>query len=407
MHGFATPVRWQKSFHVRRFGVTSGTVSDRRISIMLLSMRHKSMTLEQNLLNLSGLMAIAVVAAVNLADGLLWPDSAVFAAFAAAFLVAAYDEELGFNPVVGRLTLAAQLPLSMVALALNPDTLTLILSVVMVAGAPYHYSARSCWLLMIVANTAYWLILRERAGHQDFGVSFVTLLALQGFAISSSLARQREVSTRELLARKNSELLAARALMSRQSQAEERLRIAGDLHDTIGHRLTALRLQLEALSHEAPAALRPAVMQCQSLAADLLEDIRAIVRRMSEEQRGDLSATIIQLAALTPGVEVVIETPLPALPVPVSQQLVFCVQEGINNAIRHGAATQITIAWEDNALHISDNGKGLRGPAPAPGFGLDNIDKRLAPFGGHSALSAASDLGGCELTLQLAPEAVG
>ena len=54
--------------------------------------------------------------------------------------------------------------------------------------------------------------------------------------------------------------------------------IAGELHDTIGHGLTALQLQLEALSHDAPDSLRRSVLGCKALAADLLEDL-AIRRR--------------------------------------------------------------------------------------------------------------------------------
>ncbi len=160
-------------------------------------------------------------------------------------------------------------------------------------------------------------------------------------------------------------------------------------------------------NHEAPESLRPTISQCQSLAADLLENIRGIVRRMSQQQRDDLAATIVQLAAVTPGVEVLIRPPLPTLPGPLGQQLVFCVQEGLHNAIRHGGATQIIIAWGDSALHISDNGRGLRGRGVARGFGLENIDKRLAPFEGHGTLSASSELGGCELALRLAPETRG
>ncbi len=366
---------------------------------MLSAMARQSMTREQWLLAASGLLAIGLVALVSWRNHGPWPGAAIHLAFVLAFLAGAFDEETPLVPHQGVGAVLAMAVLCVLALALYPRTIVLILSVVMMASAPYHLSGRNSWLLMIVSNLAYWWVLDAHYGFQNYGIPWLTLLALQGFAVSSSLARQREVETRETLARQNNELLAARAVMAQQSQAEERLRIAGDLHDTIGHRLTALQLQLEALAHQAPEALKPQVADSQALAGDLLEDIRSIVRRMSEEKRGDLAGAIRQLEKLTPGVEISIASPLPELDAALAQQLVFCFQEGIHNAIRHGGATRIEIAFADDSFHIRDNGRGLRGPA-VNGFGLANIGQRLAPFGGRAELNDA-DSGGCELLLSL------
>jgi signal transduction histidine kinase len=368
---------------------------------MLPSMIARSPSLEQNLLHLSGVAAIAVVAVVNCSQGPQWVNLAVHVAFGVIFLLGAYDDSLGLPRVAGRSCVLAMFVLSIVALYLNPDTVTLILAVVLMASAPYHLGSRWCWLLMAAANLCYWLILQGWSQVAGFETAFITLLALQGFAITSSLSREREVETRELLARQNNELLAARAVLAVQNKVEERSRIAGDLHDTIGHRLTGLRLQLEALGHRVPDALKSDVTRCQALTADILEDIRSIVRRMSEDQRGGLAASIEQIAALTPGVDLVIDGTLPVFPAALSQQLVFCVQEAVNNAIRHGGATRISIRWDGNALRIEDNGRGLGGRHPVPGFGLAHIDQRLASFGGGGSLSPAGNGRGSILSLSV------
>ncbi len=363
-----------------------------------LVMPSRSHTLEQTLLDASGVMAISLVGLVIAINHGLGTSLALHVPFAAVFLLGAYKEQVPLVPHQGAIGVLTMFVLTIVAIWLHRDTIVLILSVVMMASAPYHLSDRQSWLLMAVANLVYWLLLMQAWAMEDYVIAWLTLVALQGFAITSSLARQREIVTRETLARQNNELLAARAVMAQQNQADERLRIAGDLHDTIGHRLTALQLQLEALAHQAPASLLAEVKKSQSLARDLLEDIRAIVRKMSEEKRDDLAGAIHQLEQLTPGVEICINSPLPELDSGLVQQLVFCLQEAINNAIRHGRATRIDISYRGDSFHIQDNGRGLRGPA-SKGFGLNNIDQRLAPFGGRAELRGAAD--GCELKLLL------
>lgn len=379
--------------------MTFGTVPAQHFWLMLSSMAGRSMTVEQYLLSASGLMAISLVALASAIYNGLWPGLAIHLAFAIAFVLGAFKEILPVFRHQGVAAILVMLALSVVALAIYRDTIVLILSVVLMASAPYHLSARQSWLLMLAANVVYFLTLNATGSLGNYAIAWLTLVALQGFAITSSLARQREVLVQETLARQNNELLAARAVMAQQSQAEERLRIAGDLHDTIGHRLTALQLQLEALAHQAPETLRPQVAESQALAGDLLEDIRAIVRKMSDEKRGDLASAIQQLEKLTPGVEISITSALPELDTALAQQLVFCFQEGIHNAIRHGKASRIEIGFGDSGFSIRDNGRGLRGRV-VNGFGLTNIGQRLAPFGGSARLSEASS-GGSELFISL------
>ncbi len=367
---------------------------------MISLMKPHAMTVEESLLNVSGLFAISLVALVTAMYQDLWPSMLVHATFALAFLLGAYKRQVPLIPHQGVVGVLVMFLLSVIALALFGNTIILILSVVMMASAPYHLSARHSWLLLVVANGIYFAVLNDVSLVSEYAVAWLTLLALQGFAITSSLARQREVETQEILARQNSELLAARAVMAQQSQAEERLRIAGDLHDTIGHQLTALQLQLEALAHQAPEALKPQVASSQALAGDLLEDIRSIVRQMSEEKRDDLAGAIQELDRLAPGVDIQVVSTLPELEPALAQQLVFCFQEGIHNAIRHGGATHIEISYQNARFQIRDNGRGFRGHMNE-GFGLANIGQRLAPFGGRAQLSNTQQ-GGCELALYLA-----
>ncbi|AQA18625.1 hypothetical protein BST95_10625 [Halioglobus japonicus] len=366
---------------------------------MLQYMAKSSPSLENHLLIASGVVATGLVAVVNCLNFQVWPDFLVYLLFGVIFAVKAYDEELGLSRRVTVSGTVAMFVLSVIALIMHTNTLTPVLAAVLMASAPYHLSARQSWLLFLVANATYFLVFELTWETNNYQISFVSMIALQAFAITSSLTKQREVAAQEMLSRQNSELLAARAVLAQQSQAEERLRIAGHLHDTVGHQLTALGLQLEALAHQAPDALRPRIEDSQALARELLEGIRSTVRQMTEERRDDLASAIRRLASVTPGVTIEVDRELPALPAELTQQLVFCLQEGIHNAIRHGGADHLDIHYAEGVLSIADNGRGLRGTI-VPGFGLENIRTRLAPFGGEMALTRRPD-GGCVLALTL------
>lgn len=358
------------------------------------------LTADQYLLNLSGLIAIGLSAWISIPYAPV-ACTVLFGLFTVAFLAQSFAEPLMVPPRAARVCVLLMLALSFALLAVVGDTIVLVLAVVIMASAPHHFSVRSSWILMAVASLIYALILeRVTASIVQHLYGFLTLLALQAFALTSSIAKVREIDTREALLRSNSELRAARAVMATQSKAEERLRIAGDLHDSIGHRLTALQLQLEVLNHEIPEANRPQLLSCKALAKDLLEEVRTIVRSMSRTQGNDLREAITELESLTPGVTLQANSELPDFGAALSHQLVFCIQEAVNNAIRHGGAQRIDVNWDAPCLLISDNGRGLGKRGAESGFGLGNINKRLAPFGGHARLSAQTD-GGCLLTLEL------
>lgn len=364
-------------------------------------MSTSTITTEQHVLNASGLLAIVLTAAVCFVNYEPWPSLALNLVFMGAFVVGAYGVRMGLPPASGRLSILFLLLTSVGALWVTQDTVVLILSIVLMASAPYHLSARYSWLLILIANGVYWWVLSLGVPYGEFLFSWISLLALQAFALSSSLARQREVSTKELLERKNGELVAARALIARQSQTEERLRIAGDLHDAVGHQLTALRLNLEAAAHEDRDGMQEQLKRCQALASAVLEDIRGIVRRMASEEGKELKSAIRELDAMTPEVSIRMDGNFPSLNPVLSQQLVFCFQEAISNAIRHGRATEIVISYGGSSFIVEDNGRGIGSRPLVKGFGLKNIKARLEPYGGVVKLSPGDSGGTClRMTLE-------
>jgi signal transduction histidine kinase len=354
---------------------------------------------EQWLLLASGLAAIAVV------TWILWRDTGDLLLlctnllFALVFLIAGMARLIALPPAYGQLAMPVLLALNIAAVVLFPYQVTLILSVVLAASLPYHLSPRQSWILIVIANLLFAGFIARRGFGGDDIAGPLTLIALQGFAISSSLARRRDEESRLTLAAQNRELQAARAVLARQSLAEERLRIAGELHDTIGHSLTALQLHLEALTHEAPDHLRKSVLTCKSLAAELLDDVRRIVREMPDTGAIDLVAALRDLEQLTPGVSLDVSPSLPEVGSAQAQQLVYCFREAIHNAVRHGGADRIEVDFGDGCFRVTDNGRGLKSRVPRRGFGLDNMQQRLAPFAGKVELQQAPTGTGCRLLL--------
>ncbi|MEM9056814.1 MAG: histidine kinase [Pseudomonadota bacterium] len=344
------------------------------------------------LLIASGLFAISLAAVFTGMQFGYWPSLLFHAAFALCFFALAVGGRLGMSLRAEQGTIAAQFALLLSGWLVAPADISLILSVVMMAQAPYALSRRASWLLMLLINAAFFVVFRLLWSEAEVVFTWVSMFALQSFALTSSLARVQEAEIKHQLFLQNIELTEARSALAERSQLEERLRIAGDLHDSIGHQLTALRLQLEGLAQLVPGELRDRVAASQTLSGELLDNIRAIVKRMSTDDGVELAALIEQMDRGTPGVAIRLTGELPVFEPALSVQLASCIKEGVTNAIRHGGATRIDIGFGDRRIVMDDNGAGVAQDSER-GFGLNNLVSRLAPFGGRVELSNRSPRG--------------
>jgi len=354
---------------------------------------------ENHLLIASGVLAIAMTAGFAGGAYGLWPGSLFYLAFIALFLMVSYAERLGLSQATQRSGLALLVVLSLLIWFVTPLDIVLILTVVIMALAPGVIPRQQTWLLFAGINGAFAAVFFGYWQAENVLGTWLSMLALQAFAVSSSLARVEEGELKQQLFRQNVELQEARSALASKSQLEERLRIAADLHDSVGHQLTALRLQLEALAQTAPEELKPQIANSQQLSRDTLETLRSIVKRMSSDREPPLSVLIEQIDQSTPGVEIALRSELPRMNEELARQLVYCIKEGVSNAIRHGGAKQIDISFTDTELVLEDDGVGLSDGID-PGFGLQNLITRLKPFAGKVELNSRSPRG-CRLLITL------
>lgn len=217
-----------------------------------------------------------------------------------------------------------------------------------------------------------------------------TYLGFQVLALFSCFLTAREVTARAELARTNRELIATRELLANSSRLAERERISRELHDTLGHHLTALSLNLEAASHLASSTALAQVERAQEVTKSLLSDVREVVSALRQDEpvrlRESLSALVATVSEprihLTVPEDLIVSDPV------IAHTLLRCVQESVTNAIRHARAKNlwIELVRVDGAIEVRarDDGRGV--PQITFGHGLAGMRERLELVGGRLAV---------------------
>jgi signal transduction histidine kinase len=254
------------------------------------------------------------------------------------------------------------------------------------------------WLVPLKVGVL-WLVLQHAAlvpifsKMEGFTPGFAVLQAMtyvgySSFALVIGLVARQQAEAREEQRRLNSELRATRALLAESSRMSERVRISRELHDLLGHHLTALSLNLEVAGHLTEGRAQEHVRQSHTLAKLLLTDVREAVSEMRDEGTIDLSAAIRTLVDGVPALDIRLDLPDPLrIDDPDrAHVLLRCTQEIITNAVRHAGASTLwlSIASDSGEARIQarDDGRGVEGDA-VPGNGLRGIRERLAAYGGR------------------------
>lgn len=223
-----------------------------------------------------------------------------------------------------------------------------------------------------------------------------TAYSLVGFVISTVASQQAD--ERDVQRRLNSELRATRALLAESTRIAERMRIARELHDLIGHHLTALSLNLEVASHLSNEAASEHVRKAQSTARLLLADVREAVSELRQDDAIDLTQALQSLIDGVPSLQVHLTTP-PRFGVEDprrAQVLLRCVQEIITNTAKHAGARNLwlTFAYDDEnllSLNAWDDGRGST--SILPGNGLSGMRERLSEYGGDVSMESEAGQG--------------
>ena len=177
------------------------------------------------------------------------------------------------------------------------------------------------------------------------------------------------------------------------ARVEERNRIARDIHDSVGHQLTALMMQLavaeQAAGEEKVASI---VKQSKQLARESLDGMRKAVKALQGEEEQGISSVIHLIRKLEAEsqmkVQLTTKTGVLSKPLTNEQNIVLYrfVQEGLTNAMRHGSSRDISITLEIIGEHsfqvkVENKMEALR--TVEEGFGLQNMRKRMEGLNGR------------------------
>ncbi|GMU09998.1 sensor histidine kinase [Corallococcus caeni] len=324
-------------------------------------------------------------------DTLLW--AVALLAFGGAFWRQAHEQGRGEVPLLFVQTVAA-----LVCLATGESGLD---------GALLAITAGQVPEILFQRRALAWVGAQVGGMFVVFAVQYPPVQALvqsliytgfQGFTFGTALVMVREAEARRELARVHVELQATQVLLANREREGERLRIARELHDSVGHHLTALSLNLEAAAHTAkdPASTEH-LRRAREAARSLLSEVRGTVTALRDAPM-PLLPSLRALAEGVPGLAVHLEVP-EALALESSEaahSLFRCVQEVLTNTLRHAGAHNLWIAivpTEDGGMrvHARDDGRGAA--RVTPGSGLMGMRERFTRLGGRVEWRAAAGQG--------------
>lgn len=282
------------------------------------------------------------------------------------------------------LTLCA-LGISLVAQTALGGILLLIVGSLLPWMLPRPYAL--AWLMLQNLLLALVLVSIPDIPFADAMITGGLFLAVSLFAFMSGIVALRQNEAQDELKKVNSELRATQALLADNTRIAERVRIARELHDLVGHHLTALTLNLEVATHLVEGKALEHVQQAHSLAKLLLADVREVVSEMRLDDKVDLAAALRELVSGMPEPRIHLDLPLEVAPTdPVrAQVLLRCAQEMITNSVKHARADNLWIGLihDENsvALTAKDDGKGVK--EVELGNGLSGMSERLKQLGGE------------------------
>ena len=232
---------------------------------------------------------------------------------------------------------------------------------------------------------------------------------LAGFALRERAAQAEEAEDRAARAERE------RATATRIAVAEERGRIARELHDVVAHAVSVMVLQVGAVRHRLPPSLtedKEALTDVEKAGRAALTEMRRLLGAMHDGEDVELAPQpgLDSLDALVDrvgraGLPVRLKVEGDAVPLPraVDLSAYRIVQEGLTNSLKHAKASgaDVTVRYrsEDLELEVRDDGIGASS-SDGLGHGLVGIQERVKIYGGEMSAGPRNE-GGFVLTARL------
>jgi two-component system sensor histidine kinase DesK len=302
---------------------------------------------------------------------------ALFVALYVAAMRAGDRHRIGPRGTLAILVALAVLPAAMLA-AGAPDSFYL-LYVFFVAAAGMSLRPRSAVVVIAVTAAGVGAAASLERGQGGSATGTLVLVILAIGAMMTAFNRQIRV---------NLELRSARHELARLAVTEERLRIARDLHDLLGHSLSVITLKSELaaklLEHD-PRRAAAELADVQAVGRQALAEVREAVQGYRQLALAD--ALVGARSALSAaGIACQFDDAPAELPAEVEEVLAWAVREGTTNVVRHSGAEHCAVRIRDAAgeatVEIEDDGTSAR-DEPQTGSGLAGLAERAARLRGR------------------------
>lgn len=215
-------------------------------------------------------------------------------------------------------------------------------------------------------------------------IIFISFYIIMLFVIKALVIEKKKVE------KLNEELKQINIEIENLTKTKERNRIAGEIHDNLGHNLMALNMQLDVaykLTGSSNAQIRDIITKAQALTKTSIDDLRKAVYALKESSSDSLSKAIRNIVDNINNIEIElsIDKKIDYLLANYKNDICLIVKEAITNSIKHGNADKIFIAIKvDNfecIINIHDNGKGCS--KLIKGNGLLGIEEKVNFYNGH------------------------
>jgi signal transduction histidine kinase len=271
--------------------------------------------------------------------------------------------------------------------------LSLIVAFFLAATSGHRYAA---WISIVVGYLSSVWIAPLAFGNR--GVTLARALGLAGWLAVLVIAAETVRLRRDRAAQAR----AARAVDARRRASEQRLQMARDLHDVIGHNISLISVQAGVgldLIDTQPDAARAALAAITAASKEALAELRAMLAALRNAEEDAPRAPALglgrldELAELTRAASIAVTVQTTgerrALPAAVDLAAYRIVQESLTNVARHAGPANATVrlAYRADSLgvEISDDGKaaaGSRSTLPGTGSGIAGMRERALGLGG-------------------------
>ncbi|MEU6348410.1 sensor histidine kinase [Streptomyces sp. NPDC047072] len=223
------------------------------------------------------------------------------------------------------------------------------------------------------------------------GVGTAALLAgwflcvvVAGLADRNWQAYLRQTEQRALEAERTREEAALRRA------GEERLRIARELHDSLTHSISIVKLQAGVAVHLARKRgeeVPPALLAIQEAGGEAMRELRATLEILRDDEPNGTPAQLVERArAAGLSAELTVTGEERPLTAPLDRAVYRIVQEALTNAARHAGQAKVRVelayAEGDMMVRVEDDGAGRPSRPSVPGHGLTGMRERVAALGG-------------------------